>query len=295
MCCTIVSVDQEIKSANIGIPFPTVSFRILSPKSTHPIPKLGCGELCIGGPQLAREYHNNSQLTNEKFITMNSQKLYRTGDNVRMLENGTFEFIGRLDDQVKIRGLRVELDEINSVIKHSHDELKEVATIVSQHSAGAKEQLVAFLAVGNGRNQNAVPMIIEDMQRKERLIPAARNAAERALPTYMIPGVMIIVDHIPLSAAGKVDKKILKLLFSQQNVDSLNEFATTDVREEWSEEEIIIRKVLAEISQQPVESISKSSTIYQIGLDSISAAQVAMRLRKKGLMVTVLDILEVLP
>ena len=294
MCCTIVSVDKKFKSVNIGAPFPTASLYILPKDNTNTLPKLGCGELCIGGPQLAREYHNNPQLTQERFILVGSQRLYRTGDIARMLENGTFEFIGRLDDQVKIRGLRVELDEINHIIKKSHDRIKEAATIVLRHSVGAKEQLVSFLALEGRKNQGSTPIVIDDQQLKGELLPAARGTAEQALPAYMIPGVMLIIDHIPLSAAGKVDKKALKSLFAQQNIESFNESVTQESQEEWSNEEMKARKVLAAISQLPVERISKSSTIYQIGLDSISAAQVAMRLRKEGFTITVIDILEVL-
>jgi len=295
MCCTIVPVDRSVKSANIGAPFPSASLHILSQDSNYTLPRLGCGELCIGGPQIAREYHNNPQLTQAKFIMVGSERLYRTGDNARMLANGTFEFIGRLDDQVKVRGLRVELDEINHVIKNSHEEIKETATIVLRHSVDTKEQLVSFLALGGRENQGAVPVVIEDLQLKAKLLSTARSAAEQALPMYMIPGVMLVVDHIPLSAAGKVDKKALKCLFSQQDIESLSESNTLDHTGEWTKEELEARDIISEISQLPMDRISKTSTIYQIGLDSISAAQVAMELRKRGFMITVIDILEVLP
>ncbi|RPB21806.1 hypothetical protein L211DRAFT_827739 [Terfezia boudieri ATCC MYA-4762] len=292
MCCTIVPVDTRIKSANIGAPFPSVSLHILSQDSNYTLPRLGCGELCIGGPQIAREYHNNPQLTKSKFIMVGSERLYRTGDIARMLANGTFEFIGRLDDQVKIRGLRVELDEINHVIKNSHEEIKDTATIVLQHSVDTKEQLVSFLALEGRENQGAVPVVIEDLQLKAKLLSTARSAAEKALPTYMVPGVMLIIGHIPLSAAGKVDKKALKSLFSQQDIESLSESYTLDHTEQWTKEELEARDIIADISQFPADRISKASTIYQIGLDSISAAQVAMRLRKRGFIITVIDILE---
>ncbi|KAF8444235.1 hypothetical protein BGX38DRAFT_1143770 [Terfezia claveryi] len=292
MCCTIVPVDRSIKSSNIGTPLPSASLHILSQDSNYTLPRLGCGELCIGGPQIAREYHNNPQLTKSKFIMVGTERLYRTGDNARMLANGTFEFIGRLDDQVKIRGLRVELDEINHVIKNSHEDIKDTATIVLQHSVDTKEQLVSFLALEGRENQGTAPVVIEDLQLKAKLLSTARSAAEQALSTYMVPGVMLVIDHIPLSAAGKVDKKALKSLFSQQDIESLSESYTLDHTEQWTKEELEARDIIADISQIPADSISKASTIYQIGLDSISAAQVAMRLRKRGFMITVIDILE---
>ena len=293
MCCTIDRVQKEVKSANIGKPFSTASFNILARDSLYILPKLGYGELCIGGPQLAREYHNNPKLTKEKFIRMGSQRMYRTGDYVRMLANGTFEFIGRLDDQVKIRGLRVELDEINHVIKRSHHNIQGAVTVVLKHSPEAKEQLVSFLGLGEREVQAGTPAVIEDGQKKGEILNAAREAATQALPAYMIPGFMILIDHIPLSAAGKVDKKVLTSLFTAQAIDSLGESSTEDEGVEWTKAELKVREIMAELSQLPVNRITKSSTIYQLGLDSISAAQVAMRLRREGFKLTVIDILEV--
>lgn len=258
------------------------------------LPKLGCGELCIGGTQLAREYHNNPKLTKERFITIGSERLYRTGDTVRMLTDDTFEFIGRFDDQVKIRGLRVELDEINHVIKNCHQDIKEATTIVLQHSANAKEQLVSFLSLEGRKHKDAAPVVIERTQQREELLSAARATAQRALPTYMVPGVMIIVDHIPLSPSGKVNKNALKALFTHLSINSFTESSTTEIDGEWNKVELEMRDILAEVSQLAPEKITKVSTIYQIGLDSISAAQVAMKLRKRGLLISVIDILEVL-
>ena len=102
MCCTIFPVDRAVKPSNIGKPFPNTSFTILPPRSQDVLPIFGIGELCIGGPQLAREYHNNPELTVEKFFQLDGERSYRSGDKARMLADGTFEFIGRLDDQVKI-------------------------------------------------------------------------------------------------------------------------------------------------------------------------------------------------
>ena len=294
MLCTMFPVNSTAKSTNIGSPFPTSSFRVFSSASTFVLPILGCGELCIGGSQLAREYHNNPILTKERFITVGSERLYRTGDTVRMLTDGTFEFIGRSDDQVKIRGLRVELDEINHVIKNSHQDIKEATTMVLQHFADAKEQLVSFLSLEGRKHKDASPTVIEGTQQREELLSAARATAQRALPTFMIPGVIIVVDHIPLSPAGKVDKGALKALFTHLSISSFTEISTPEADGEWNKVELEMRDILAEVSQVAPERITKMSTIYQIGLDSISAAQVAMKLRKRGLLVSVIDILEVL-
>ncbi|KAF8539319.1 hypothetical protein BDD12DRAFT_882702 [Trichophaea hybrida] len=289
MCCTITEVSSDKKAAIIGKPFKTTSFAVLNKDGNTIIPVFGSGELCIGGSQVAREYHNNLELTKSRFISFHGDLLYKTGDIVRQLADGTFEFIGRTDDQVKIRGLRIELNEINTVLKESHEGVKEASTIVLKHSAGSKEQLVAFLALEGRKQHGSDPLIVTS---RNDMVAAVRKSAQKILPRYMIPGVMLVVDHIPLSAAGKVDKKSLGAVFQMQGLESFSHADASGADELWTGREQDIRRVFSEISQVPVEQIHKSSTIYEIGLDSISASQVVSRLNRLGVKVSVIDILE---
>lgn len=294
MCCTIKPTSKQAKPSNIGKPFPTTSFFILSRDGKYTVPTFGSGELCIGGPQVARGYHNNSQLTRSRFIRFDNDIVYRTGDLVRMLADGTFEFIGRADDQVKIRGLRVELDEVSSVLREGHYGVKDAVTVVLRHSANAKQQLVSFLAIG-GRKQHETAATVSDINLQTvEILAVSRAAAHEKLPRYMIPGVILIINHIPRSVAGKVDKKALEALFAGQDVQSFGVTSPEDEDEStWTEDERKMRDVFSQISQVPAAKISRSSTIYEIGLDSISAAQVAIKLKNVGLQVSVMDILEV--
>jgi amino acid adenylation domain-containing protein len=291
MCCTIVDVSHDIKAGNIGKPFETTRFVVLLKDGDSIVPVFGSGELCIGGSQVAREYYNNPVLTKARFMQWNGEVLYKTGDIVRMLADGTFEFIGRADDQVKIRGLRVELDEINTVLKEAHPDVKDASTIVLKHDAGSKEQLVSFIALGDRKQHGSPPPVAQSS--REELVTEVRKHAETVLPRYMVPGVILVLDHIPLSAAGKVDKKALGALFQAQDIQSFSRGETDGAEETWTEDEQKIREVFAEISRVPVEQIRRSSTIYEIGLDSISASQVASRLKRLGVDVSVIDILEV--
>ncbi|RPA83004.1 hypothetical protein BJ508DRAFT_77443 [Ascobolus immersus RN42] len=289
-CCTIVPVSTSVKSANIGKPFPTASFFLYSADGKHVMPTFAVGELCIGGDQVAREYYKNAELTSSRFMDTEFGRIYRTGDNVRMLADGTFEFIGRTDDQIKIRGLRVELDEINVVLRDSSDSIKDVTTIVAKHSDNSKENIISFLAAGGAKAHGTEPHVLTD---KDSIIKLARKRAEEKLPRYMLPGMIIFIDHIPRSAAGKVDRKVLKAIFSAQDAASLGleqEEAKNDAP--WAEKESVIRSVFSSISQVPEEKILRDSTIYQLGLDSISANQVSVELKKRGLDIGVLDILE---
>ncbi|KAG0635451.1 hypothetical protein HOY80DRAFT_1011858 [Tuber brumale] len=293
MCCTIVPTNKKFKSSNIGKPFDTVSFRVLTKDGRSMVPIFGSGELCIGGPQVAREYHNNPELTANRFINFEGSRIYRTGDLVRQLADGSFVFIGRTDDQVKIRGLRVELDEINSVLRGAHDRVRDATTIVMKHSDDSKEQLVSFLALEDRKQHGTRASVLKVDSQLNGIISASRDAAITKLPRYMAPGVILIIDHIPLSAAGKIDKKSLATLFKGQNIQSLTStLIDVDDGTEWTEGETKTREAFSKISRVPVEQISRSSTIYEIGLDSISASQVAMELKKAGLQVSVIDILE---
>jgi len=293
MCCTIVPTNKKIKSSNIGRPFDTVSFRVLTKDGRSMVPIFGSGELCIGGPQVAREYHSNPELTANRFINFEGSRIYRTGDIVRQLADGNFMFIGRTDDQVKVRGLRVELDEINSVLRCAHARVRDATTIVMKHSDDSKEQLVSFLALEDRKQHGVRASILKVDSQLDGIMTASRDAAITKLPRYMIPGVILAIDHIPLSAAGKIDKRSLATLFKEQNIQSLTSRpVSADDSTEWTENETKAREVFSKISRVPAEQISRSSTIYEIGLDSISASQVAMELKKAGLQVSAIDILE---
>lgn len=289
MCCTITPVNRNIKSLNVGKPFPTASFYVYSADGEQVQPVFGVGELCIGGPQLAREYFKNETLTESRFMQTSYGRLYRTGDNVRMLADGTFEFIGRTDDQIKIRGLRVELDEINVVLKESSEKIQDCVTLVLKHTSHDKDQLVSFIAMEPRKHHGLDPSALVD----NCLVESARKYAEKKLPRYMIPGVMLVVDHIPLSAAGKVNRNALKALFNEQDIASFDAKKEEDgSAEKWSSAEQTAREVFATLSSVPVENIRHTSTIYQLGLDSISATQVSVELRKRGLEISVIDILQ---
>ncbi|KAK8172263.1 hypothetical protein BKA80DRAFT_230821 [Phyllosticta citrichinensis] len=279
-CVSIFRVSKEVKSAVIGTPFPTTSFLVRSRDGSFTVPLLGLGELYLGGSQVAREYHANLEKTRASFVVYNRRRFYKTGDLVRMLGNGTFEFIGRVDDQVKIRGLRVELGEISHVVRQAHPALRAVHTQVLRASEQSKEQIVAFLAVGKE---------LEALDAHE-LVAKAKEMAKTKLPAYMVPNFFIPVEKIPLSAAGKVDRRALQSSFQEWEVTNQNSAQEDD--REWTADELEVRAAFAKLSNTPVTNISLHTSIYQLGLDSISAVQIAAVLRKKGFKVTAADVLE---
>jgi amino acid adenylation domain-containing protein len=285
-CTTMYPVAHDVRPSVIGKPFPSTGFAIFPVHGDRPLPLLSTGELYIGGAQLARGYHGRPELTKEKFVTKSGQRFYRSGDVVRMLSNGNFEFIRRMDDQVKIRGLRVELGEINTALHEAHSDIETVATQILRKNVTAKEQLVAFLVTKR-------PF---DEDRREKIRDCLRQVAIDRLPSYMVPQFFIFVDQIPRSLAGKVDKTALTDMFRlSADAKALpNGTLISASKHHWTTLENRIRDVFAHLSSSAPKDVSPTTTIYQLGLDSISAVQIAAALRKEGHSVGAADVMKCL-
>ncbi|KAL5394922.1 hypothetical protein PMIN02_004559 [Paraphaeosphaeria minitans] len=282
-CTTIFPTAPEVKTSAIGRPFPTTSFALFSPRGDRPLPVLGVGELYIGGAQLARGYYGQAQLTEERFSHKCGQRFYKSGDVVRMLSDGNFEFIGRADDQVKIRGLRVELGEINKTVKDSDESIVAVTTQILKKENGKKEQLVAFLVLQSPANESE----------QERVRSIAKQKAIDILPSYMVPQFFLFINKIPKSMASKIDKKALTSVF-QASMESDVESHDDDqdaLSHQWTEREIRIREIFSKFSKTPLGDIKPWISIFQLGLDSISAVQIAAALRKDGLQASATDVM----
>jgi thioesterase domain-containing protein len=187
----------------IGRPIANVQLYLLD-RGMNLAPVGAIGELFIGGESLARGYLAQAGLTAERFVPdpftkEEGKKLYRTGDLCRRLRDGTIEFIGRIDDQVKIRGYRVELGEIEAQMR-DHPAVSDCAVVVSRKPGD--KRLAAFLVL-NERDDHS---IVEDVQ----------SFLRARLPAYMLPEV-IVVDALPITANGKVDRRALSSHQSGKN------------------------------------------------------------------------------
>jgi acyl carrier protein len=154
------------------------------------------GELYIGGEGLARGYHGRPELTAERFVpdpyaSAPGARMYRTGDLVRRQADGRLEFLGRLDHQVKIRGFRIETGEIESLVRQ-HPAVRDTV-VVAREDSGEK-RLVAYLVV-----QPQQTVATDEW----------RAYLQQSLPDYMIPAAFVVLDELPLTASGKVDRRRL--------------------------------------------------------------------------------------
>ncbi len=183
-CChTITAADLDRGSAPIGAPIANTTVRILD-EAGRPPPIGQPGELYIGGDGLAIGYWNRPELTAEKFVEIDGERHYRTGDRVRWLPEGIIEFLGRQDHQVKVRGYRVELGEIEAALALEPGVARCAVVALGD---GADKQLAAYFAGA------AEPALL-------------RASLRSTLPDHMVPVFFTRLEALPLTTNGKVDR-----------------------------------------------------------------------------------------
>lgn len=270
-CTATNKVVNGSRTGNIGTPFDTVSVFIIplnssaiSPENALNIQPVGhVGELALGGHQIADSYLNRDFENEVAFLDIKPHgRMYRTGDKARLLPNGQLEILGRISTgQVKLRGQRIELSEIEHVLLKVPGTQKAIVSVVDGI-------VVAFLSVEKGSTN------------VDKIVAICRNW----LPKYMIPGDFIFIDKLPRLTSGKVDKKALEAQYIQKK-----EFHQFKVQHFNDETEKRISQCVEEsigFSVSSLESLSAS------GLDSLKSIGLVTRLRKNGINIDVVGILE---
>jgi aspartate racemase len=197
-CCHPMQQPEQVgHSVPIGRPIANSQVYLLD-RNLELVPVGIPGELYTGGDGLARGYLNQPKATAEKFIpnpfsSRPGGRLYKTGDLARYRPDGSIEFLGRNDDQVKVRGFRVELAEVEMALSQHPD--VENATVVARADASDARQLVAYMVPREGAVAPSLGVM--------------RRFLQQRLPDYMVPSSFIVLDKLPLSANGKVDRRLL--------------------------------------------------------------------------------------
>ncbi len=193
---TVGECQPDGKQPTIGWPIANAQVHLLD-ANLQAVPVGVPGELHIGGVGLARGYVNCPDLTADRFIpnpfsSEPGSRLYKTGDLARYLPNGAIDYLGRIDHQVKVRGFRIELGEIESVIAQ-YPGVREVVVLAKKSGPG-DGRLIAYLVP----EENAAPNIDE-----------LRQLLNEKLPDYMVPAAFAVLETMPLTSNGKVDRRAL--------------------------------------------------------------------------------------
>ncbi|WP_448332547.1 amino acid adenylation domain-containing protein [Streptomyces sp. DSM 41534] len=186
-------------TAPIGRPIGNTRVYVVD-RRLRPVPVGVPGELCVAGEGLARGYLGRPDLTAARFVADpfrgDGSRMYRSGDLVRWLPDGNLEFLGRIDDQVKIRGFRIEPGEIEAILARHQDVLH--TAVMVREDTPADKRLVAYVVAD-----------ATAADRPGRLTETLRRYVESAVPEYMVPSAFVLLDTMPVTSGGKIDRKAL--------------------------------------------------------------------------------------
>ncbi|MDQ3257774.1 MAG: non-ribosomal peptide synthetase, partial [Acidobacteriota bacterium] len=230
------------------------------------------GELYLGGACLARGYLNRAELTAERFIghpfsADGSARLYKTGDLARYRADGNVEFLGRLDGQVKLRGYRIELGEVEAVLSE-HRMVREAAAVVREDVSGDR-RLVAYV-VAHADESVTGGQLSNDLS--VQLSSELRRHMKEQVPEYMVPSSFVMLDELPLTPSGKVDRRALPAPDEGRREIEEQYVAPRSVAEE------VVAGIWAEVLK--VEQVGVHDNFFELGGHSLLATQVISRVRK---------------
>lgn len=258
-CCIykVPAGEHYSGSVPIGEPIANTQLYVLD-RDLKPVPIGITGELHIGGVGLARGYLNRPDLTAEKFIPnpfsdRPGARLYKTGDLARYQSNGMLECLGRIDNQVKIRGYRIELGEVEAVLSE-YPEVKDAVVLAQQDVPGGR--LVAYAVV----------------RKKDATIDSLRDFLQQKLPEYMVPSAFVLLEALPLTANGKVDRQTLPVLAAKQaELAGQPQLPSTE-----------LERAIARIWQQVLhrETVGIHDNFFDLGGHSLLVAQVHSQLEE---------------
>jgi amino acid adenylation domain-containing protein len=227
----------------------------------QPVPVGVAGEVYIAGAGLARGYLNRPDLTAERFVVGPFGKnaggrLYKTGDIAKYRADGRIEYIGRKDHQVKVRGFRIEPGEIEAAL-NEHPAVRKAVVVVREDVAGDK-RLVGYVV---GREES-----------EEVKIAELKSYLKERLPEYMVPGAIVVMGELPLTANGKLDRKALPAA----------DGATLNEEKEFIAPRNVVEEMLASIWTEVlgIERLGINDNFFEIGGHSLLATQVVSRVRE---------------
>lgn len=294
ICCCSARLRPESDIRNIGKPVGDTCAHVLVLGTDMHVKKGMPGELAISGRLVASGYHNRPDATG--FCAFDGQPTYRTGDIVRMEPDGSILFLGRKDDQVKVRGQRLELGEVSQAVRAASTQPVDVATLLLRHTEMPRQSLVSFVAAsGQAARRDAVFL----RERFADVDGVLKRACQASLPAYMVPDFLVPVSALPLTeTAAKTDNKLLANIFRTIPLDHLfvnsgmkPNGVAAPARELDARERQIVAVIASVIPQQSQETVTPDTSVFRLGVDSITAVSISFRLRRLGFGASVAQLL----
>jgi amino acid adenylation domain-containing protein len=298
-----VPAGDSVRAPNIGVALPTVSCHALDDSGSI-VPKGAIGQLALGGFQCARGYLGDADKTADKFVNHpRLGRVYLTGDLVRQLADQSFEYLGRDDDQIKINGIRIETLEISAVIKSSHPDIKDSETqaISLDDDQSGQLRIVNFSVLPDTRDASNTFLRVDNDAASAA--HALRLAAQKALPSYMVPSLFLIVSRFPRTSSAKIDRAALKSALKDLDIrgweaaiageeGAVNAYGADEDSALSNEAESVIRSFVSELCNIKADQMGRSTPFPSLGLDSIKAMVLARKLTNAGFATSVIDIVE---
>jgi amino acid adenylation domain-containing protein len=259
-CCSYeFHADESLPPVPIGHPSRGMQAYVLD-EYLQPTPVGVAGELYAGGAGIARGYLNRPGLTAERFVPdpfgdRPGARLYKTGDRVRRLPSGEIEYLGRFDHQVKVRGYRIELGEIEAVLARQEG-VKEAAVVVREDEGGDK-RLVGYVAAEEGRRLSAGEL---------------RGRLQRELPEYMMPSAFVLMEELPRTESGKVNRPALPEPEAGRDAVAERFVAPRTPIEE------LLARIWGEVLR--LEGVGINDDFFALGGHSLLATQLVSRVRE---------------
>ncbi|MEP5262869.1 MAG: non-ribosomal peptide synthetase, partial [Nitratireductor sp.] len=241
-------VAEDAATVPIGGPLANTTAHILDPDGT-PVPTGIAGELHLGGDGLADGYLAQPELTGERFVTHPTLgRLYRTGDLCRWNQSGAIDYLGRTDHQIKLRGFRIELGEIEAALRAIHA-VEEAVTLLA--GEGEHRRIIAY-ATGTGLDGTTL-----------------RRELHTTLPSYMVPSEVMVLDALPLTVTGKLDRKALPI--PEMAPERAGSGAPVTPGEE------LLAGLWADVLK--TGAVGRSDSFFDLGGHSLLATQLLSRIR----------------
>ncbi|KAI4123162.1 MAG: hypothetical protein LQ338_005411 [Usnochroma carphineum] len=297
--CCFRRVEPATNVRNIGYALPYTVAHVLRPGTMHYVLRGTSGELCLTGDLVATGYHDRPDA--KGFVEdSHGKKMYRTGDRVRLMADGSFEFLGREDDQTKVRGQRVELGEVSEAVRSAAGKVEgfeavDVVSLVAQHPSLTRPQLVTFLATQQSSTDAVSDTSTVIGFSTSDVLEGIRTCCRSTLPSFMVPDHLVRLTCLPLvSASRKVDMKQLRTIFNNIPIDDLMSSNTPESSSAHAlnEEENSVRATVAEVLAVEQVGLSADSNLLQYGLDSLNAISLTFKLQRQGLQCSVSKILK---